>query len=304
MKILCFGSLNIDYTYEVDHFVRKGETLSSRSLSVFPGGKGNNQAIALSKAGARTLMAGAIGEDGRFLLKLQEEAGVDASLVSVLSGEKTGHAIIQRDPEGSNCILLHGGANRQITGEMVAAAMEGMEEGDYVLLQNEINANEMILQAAEKRGLKVALTPSPMNEEIRKLPLEKVSLFLVNEVEAAQILGEELPEDFDGLQVCLRLQEKYPGADIILTLGSRGSVCVLDGVTVRQPVYPVKAVDTTGAGDTFTGFVLASLLRGERPEAAMDLASRGASIAVSRPGAASSIPALAEVMAQYEGEKK
>lgn len=118
MKVICFGSLNIDYTYKVDHFVQKGETLSSDSLQVFSGGKGLNQSIALAKAGVETWHAGSIGEDGRFLLKQMEDAGVNTECVSILTDIRTGNAIIQNDREGDNCILLYGGANQAITREL------------------------------------------------------------------------------------------------------------------------------------------------------------------------------------------
>lgn len=121
MKVLSFGSLNIDYTYRVDHFVQKGETVASDSLQVFSGGKGLNQSIALAKAGAEVYHAGAIGEDGKFLLAVMEEAGVDTSCVKILDDVRTGNAIIQNDKEGDNCILLYGGANQAITKAQIDA---------------------------------------------------------------------------------------------------------------------------------------------------------------------------------------
>ena len=119
MKVLSFGSLNIDYTYKVDHFVQKGETLSSESLQVFSGGKGLNQSVALAKAGVETYHAGAIGEDGKFLLEVLKEAGANTDMVAVRTDVRTGNAIIQNDKEGDNCILLYGGANQAITDEQI-----------------------------------------------------------------------------------------------------------------------------------------------------------------------------------------
>ena len=139
MKVLCFGSLNIDYTYRVDHFVQPGETLAAESLQVFSGGKGLNQAIALARAGAETWMAGAVGEDGRFLLDELAAAGVLTDHVSILQQVRTGNAIIQNDKTGDNCILLYGGANRAVTEAQVDAALGHFCAGDWLLLQNEIN---------------------------------------------------------------------------------------------------------------------------------------------------------------------
>lgn len=292
MKVLCFGSLNIDYTYRVDHFVRPGETLSARSLQVFPGGKGLNQSLALAKAGAKVSHAGAVGEDGRFLLELLENAGVDISQTEILPDTRTGNAIIQNDAAGDNCILLFGGANRAITPEQVDRTLASCEPGDYLLLQNEISSLGYLVEQAAKKGLRIVLNPSPMNGEILALPLDQIDLFLLNEVEAAQLTG--LPsEEAEALGDALR--ERFPKAGIVLTLGSRGSVYLDGEKRIVQKPYPVQAVDTTAAGDTFTGYFLAGLLAGRPIEETMDRASRASAIAVTRPGAATSIPTPDEV---------
>lgn len=294
MKVLSFGSLNIDYTYRVDHFVQKGETLSSESLQVFSGGKGLNQSIALAKAGAEVYHAGAIGEDGKFLLEIMEEAGVDTSCVEILHNVRTGNAIIQNDKEGDNCILLYGGANQAITKAQIDAVLERFGEGDYLVLQNEINELPYLVNKAHEKGLKIVLNPSPMNEKIFALPLQFVDYFLLNEVEAEQILQWKTDsEDVDALAAAL--EEKFPNATIVLTIGSAGSIFADGNKTFRQPSFRVKAVDTTAAGDTFSGFFIAGLLSGLSEEASMERASKAAAIAVTRPGAAPSIPTKDEV---------
>lgn len=295
MKVLCFGSLNIDYTYKVDHFVKKGETLSSDSLQVFSGGKGLNQSIALAKAGVDTYHAGAIGEDGRFLLKQLEDAGVNTDCVAKLDEVRTGNAIIQNDREGDNCILLYGGANQAITKEQVDKVLARFESGDFIVLQNEINELAYIVEQAHERGLKIVLNPSPMNDKIRALPLEYVDYFLLNEIEAGQILGQDTKDGFEGEKLASALLQKFPSSAIVLTMGGDGSIYMDAKETVLQPVYKVKAVDTTAAGDTFTGFFIGGILRGLAVREAMDMASRAAAIAVTRQGAAPSIPVLQEV---------
>ena len=291
MKVLCFGSLNIDYTYRVDHFVGKGETLAAESLQVFSGGKGLNQAIALARAGAETWMAGAVGEDGRFLLDELAAAGVRTDHVSVLQQVRTGNAIIQNDKTGDNCILLYGGANRAVTEAQADAALGHFCAGDWLLLQNEINQLPYIMRQAHARGMKIAFNPSPMEARVLDFPLEYVDLFLLNRVEAAQLAGQDGAAD-DLLRV---LGEQFPGAAVVLTLGEQGAVYADGEQTIRQAAYPAEAVDTTAAGDTFTGFFLASLLRGEGVPQAMERAARAAAIAVTRRGAAPSIPTLAEL---------
>ncbi|MFQ7242173.1 ribokinase [Agathobaculum sp.] len=291
MKVLCFGSLNIDYTYRVDHFVGKGETLAAESLQVFSGGKGLNQAIALAHAGAETWMAGAVGEDGRFLLEELAAADVRTDHVSILQQVRTGNAIIQNDKTGDNCILLYGGANRAVTEAQADAALGHFGAGDWLLLQNEINQLPYIMRQAHARGMKIAFNPSPMEARVLDFPLEYVDLFLLNRVEAAQLAGQDGAAD-DLLRV---LREQFPGAAVVLTLGEQGAVYADSEQTIRQAAYPAEAVDTTAAGDTFTGFFLASLLRGEGVPQAMERAARAAAIAVTRRGAAPSIPTLAEL---------
>ncbi|MBR5508454.1 MAG: ribokinase [Lachnospiraceae bacterium] len=295
MKVLCFGSLNIDYRYKVDHFVQKGETMSSLGLQVFTGGKGLNQSIALAKAGVETWHAGAIGEDGKFLVDEMEAAGVNTSCVAVLSDVRSGNAIIQNDKEGDNCILLYGGANQAITEAQVDEVMSHFESGDFLVLQNEINNLPYIMEKAHAIGMKIVLNPSPMNEKILELPLQYVTYFMLNEVEAGQILGVDTKNGFEGEKLAKALIEKFPGSSIVLTMGSAGSIYVDENQVVPQSVYRVKAVDTTAAGDTFTGFFIGGLLRGLEVKDAMDQASRASAIAVTRQGAAPSIPVLAEV---------
>lgn len=295
MRVLCFGSLNIDYTYKVDHFVGKGETLSSESLQVFSGGKGLNQSIALAKAGADTYHAGAIGEDGRFLLKIMEDAGVHTEYVAELPDVRTGNAIIQNDREGDNCILLYGGANQAVTQEQVDEVLSHFQAGDFLVLQNEINELEYIVRKAHEKKMKIVLNPSPMNEKVTALPLDFVDYFMLNEVEAGQILGRAVQDGYDGEALASALLARFPDAAVVLTLGGDGSVYMDRKKTIRQPVYKVKAVDTTAAGDTFTGFFIGGIMNGLTVNEAMDQASRAAAIAVTRQGAAPSIPLLEEV---------
>ena len=295
MKILSFGSLNIDYVYTVPHFVKKGETLSAKELNVYTGGKGLNQSIALSRAGMETYQAGAIGSDGMFLVDKLKEAGVNTDFVKVLQDVRTGNAIIQNDQEGDNCILLYGGANQSITKEQIDGVFQNFTKEDYLLIQNEINNLPYIVEKAKQTGMKIILNPSPMNEKIKELPLEQIDYFLLNEVEAMQILEMEELEKINGKYISGLLHEKFPDATIVLTLGSEGSVCISEDEYVEQPIYKVKTVDTTAAGDTYTGFFIAGILRGKTIKEAMDTASKASAIAVSRQGAAPSIPTLEEV---------
>ena len=295
MKILSFGSLNIDYVYSVPHFVKKGETLSAKELNVYTGGKGLNQSIALARAGVETYQAGAIGTDGMFLLEQLKEAGVKTDLVKILDDVRTGNAIIQNDDEGDNCIVLFGGANQAITKEQVDEVFKDFTNEDYLLIQNEINELSYIVEKAKEEGMKIILNPSPMNEKIMKLPLDQIDYFILNEIEAMQILEMGKPEEIDGKYIASLLHERFKDATIVLTLGSEGSVCISDDEYVEQSIYKVKAIDTTAAGDTYTGYFIAGILNGKTIKESMDIASKESAIAVTRQGAAPSIPVLEEV---------
>ena len=279
MKVLCFGSLNIDYTYKVPHFVKKGETLASERLQVFGGGKGLNQSVALAKAGTEVYHAGSIGQDGMFLLDMLKDAGANTDFVKILDTVRTGNAIIQNDKSGDNCIILYGGANQAITREQV----------------DEINELGYIVEKAHEKGMIIVLNPSPMNEKILALPLDVINYFILNEVEAAQILGKEDKGEESWEQIADDLLKKFPQATIVLTMGSEGSVFKNQKETVCQSIYKVQAVDTTAAGDTFSGYFIGGILGGLSAKEAMDQASKASAIAVTRKGAAPSIPVLAEV---------
>ena len=295
MKVLCFGSLNIDYTYKVPHFVKKGETLASERLQVFGGGKGLNQSVALAKAGTEVYHAGSIGQDGMFLLDMLKDAGANTDFVKILDTVRTGNAIIQNDKSGDNCIILYGGANQAITREQVDEVMSHFESGDYLVLQNEINELGYIVEKAHEKGMIIVLNPSPMNEKILALPLDVINYFILNEVEAAQILGKEDKCEESWEQIADDLLKKFPQATIVLTMGSEGSVFKNQKETVCQSIYKVQAVDTTAAGDTFSGYFIGGILGGLSAKEAMDQASKASAIAVTRKGAAPSIPLLAEV---------
>lgn len=289
MKILNFGSLNLDYVYQVEHILIPGETLSSSDRTIFCGGKGLNQSIALAKAGIAVYHAGMVGEGGEILLETCRENGVDTRFVRKIDGP-CGHTVIQVDKDAQNCILLFGGANRSITREFVDEVLAFFEKGDVILLQNEINELGYIIDKASEKGMMIILNPSPYDNALDRCNLSKVSLFLVNEIEGYQITGEKEPE-----AILAKVRSIYPKAKIVLTLGSEGSVYQDENQIYRQGIYKVKAIDTTAAGDTFTGYFIASILENMSVEEGLKLAAKASAIAVSRPGATASIPLREEV---------
>ena len=291
MKVLNIGSMNLDLVYTVDHIVQPGETEASTSLNTFLGGKGMNQSVALAKAGVEVYQGGMIGEDGQPFLDACAEYGVRADFIRKVEG-KSGHAVIQIDKNAQNCILLYGGANQMLTEGYVDEVLEHFAAGDILLLQNEVNLLPYIVDKAYEKGMQIALNPSPFNEKLSKVDMAKISLFLLNEVEGNQVTGLTVPEE-----IIVKMQELYPHARIVLTLGKDGAVYAEGAERFFQPIFPVKAVDTTAAGDTFTGYFLAGLAEGMAIPEILKMSAKASSIAVSRPGAVPSIPYRDEVMA-------
>lgn len=292
-KALVIGSINIDKVYELEHIVRPGETVSSRKYRTAWGGKGLNQAIALSRGGADTALAGCVGApELEALTAVCAEAGVDAARIRARS-VTTGHAIIQVDANGQNCIIVEPGANGTVDPDDIAAFLEGYGTGDILLTQNEISHMPEVLRAAHEKGLTVVLNPSPFSAEILSWPLECVDIFLVNEIEGEALSGESAPE-----KILDTLRRRFPRAAIVLTLGHDGAMYADKTERFSVPARRVTAVDTTAAGDTFTGYFLAILLRGGTPKDAMEIAATAAAIAVTRPGAVPSIPWLEETLRQ------
>lgn len=290
MKILNFGSLNLDHVYAVDHFVRPGETLASLDYQKFLGGKGLNQSVALARAGARVFHAGKVGDDGDELKSFLKNEGVDVRHIETSDGS-SGHALIQVNSEGENCIILHGGTNQKIQTSDVTKVLGNFSNGDVLLLQNEISGISGIIRQACQKGLKIIFNPAPMNDDVKNYPLELVDLLIVNRVEAADLSGEQ-----DQEKIISTLMKKFPRSQFILTLGSQGSIYFGNGhEQILVSAQKVKAVDTTGAGDTFIGYFLAFLVEGLEVKRCLELASVAAAICVTRKGAASSIPKREEV---------
>lgn len=289
-KILNFGSFNIDMVYSVPHFTSAGETQAATAVNIFPGGKGLNQSVALKLAGGDVWHAGRVASDGTWLVKLLEERGVNCDFVGK-DGTTTGTAIIQVDPSGQNCILLNHGANFEITNEQIDEVFAQFGEGDLLVLQNEINAIDKIIDKAYSKKMSIALNPSPIDDDLLKVGLDKITYFLLNEIEGQAITGESNPD-----KICEKLLDKYPNSKIVLTLGVDGVRYCDKETTFAHGIYNVKAVDTTAAGDTFTGFFLSQIIEGSDVKAALEIASKASAIAVSRKGAAISVPTLDEVL--------
>ncbi len=289
MRILNFGSLNIDHVYGVDHIAYPGETISSASYNRFCGGKGLNQSVALARAGAAVWHAGKIGTEGRFLRERLAQDGVNVDYVEEVR-VPTGHAIIQVDAAGENAIVIHGGANRAIRRADAERVLRAFSPGDFLLVQNETSALKDMLELAADARLKVVFNPAPYSPEVAAYPLEIVDIFILNQIEAHGLTGKAGPET-----AAMSLLGRYPDAVVILTLGAAGALYADKSGVYREPGQTVSAVDTTAAGDTFIGYFLAQYARGEDRQHCLALACRAAAVCVTRPGAADAIPTLGEI---------
>lgn len=289
LRVLNFGSLNYDYVYSVDHILQPGETIASLKRETFCGGKGMNQSIALARAGVNVYHAGLVGEEGKTFLDICKTNGVDTTYINMIEG-LSGHTVIQVDKNGQNCILLYGGSNRKLTKEYIDKVINDFDDNDLMLIQNEVNLLDYIIDRAYSKGITIVLNPSPFDDALSNCDLSKISLFLLNEIEGEQITGEKEVE-----KILSKLQQLYPKVKIVLTLGKKGCIYQDEELVIEQPIYKVPIVDTTAAGDTFTGFFISGILKGLPEKYALQLAAKAAAISVTREGATTSIPLIQEV---------
>lgn len=290
MKILNYGSIGNDHVYKVHHIVRPGETISTQSFDHFPGGKGNNQSIALAKAGTKNLFhAGKVGADGIWLRDNLASLGIDTTYLTEVDG-KSQIAVIQVDQNAQNAIFLFPGASHETSPADVKEVLSHFSEGDILLIQNEISSVGEMIEEAAQRGMKIFFNPAPMTPEVKAYPLDKITCFVVNETEGQDFTGKTAPDD-----ILKAMREMFPQASTVLTLGGDGVMYADDSESLSMPAEPGDPVDTTAAGDTFIGYYLAGLSEGMNAHDALKLASKASAICVTRPGAGVSIPTRDEI---------
>ncbi|MCC2616494.1 ribokinase [Aestuariibacter halophilus] len=289
MAVINFGSINIDHVYQVDHFVQPGETLASTDYQQLLGGKGANQSIALAKAGTNVRHVGKIHESDAQFKQAMIKHGIDCKFVDC-TDIPTGHAIIQVTPSGENAIVLFGGANQAIDDKDILRALDDAQPNDWVLTQNETSNIDAVLSQAREKSLKVAFNPAPMTESVKSLPHDCIDLLIVNEVEAAEISG---CSDLADIEAYFR--KDWAHAEVIITLGKAGVRMLRGEETLEMPAFVVEAVDTTAAGDTFIGFFLSEYTYRGSAEHALRRACAASALAVTRVGAAQSIPDAQDV---------
>lgn len=294
MPIYNYGSINIDHVYQVPHLVLPGETLSSHHYQRILGGKGANQSIALVRAGSEVCHIGRYNLADQALVKTLIDAGISAQHLETVN-EPSGHAIIQVDDQGENSIILYAGANHSFKASDLAKSLQATKAGDWLLLQNECSCTKEMIDLAAAQGLKIAFNPAPMDAAVKDLPLDKLSLLFVNQVEVCQLLDLPVAPLPSLESLAALLGARWPTTLVVITLGSKGAASVYQGQLEFVPAVPVQAVDTTGAGDTFTGYFLHAWMQGLSLRAALEHAGKASALCVQRVGASSSIPYAAEV---------
>ncbi|NCP63717.1 MAG: ribokinase [Paraglaciecola sp.] len=289
MAVINFGSINIDHVYQVDHFVQPGETLASSHYQQLLGGKGANQSIALARAGSDVWHVGKVNQVDASFKQTMIRENINCKHVSC-TDTASGHAIIQVTPSGENAIVLFGGANHELSSKDIMQALDAAKSTDWVLTQNETSAIADVIQQAKEKGLKVAFNPAPMTESVKHLPLDCVDLLIVNEVEAEEISGHA---QLDKIEEYFR--HNLPQTEVIITLGKAGVRMLKKEKTIDVPAFSVTAVDTTAAGDTFIGYFLSAYSNHTEAKTALVRACAASALAVTKAGAAQSIPSKEEV---------
>ncbi|MEO1454149.1 MAG: ribokinase [Pseudomonadota bacterium] len=290
MTIWNLGSINADHFYALPHLPAPGETLAATSYHTGLGGKGANQSVAAARAGAEVYHIGAVGPEGGWAIDRLADYGVGTG--GIAQGETpTGHAIINVAADGENAIVIFPGANTVLDLATVTHAMERAQAGDLLLMQNETSLQAEVAAWAVRRGMRLVYSAAPFDVEAVRAVLPFVDVLMVNQVEAQQ-LSEALDQPVDQL----------PVPNVVVTLGADGAAWYMPAAGERITVVApqVDAVDTTGAGDTFAGFVAAGLDAGLGAHAAMQRAAAAAALKVTKRGTADAIPPLPEVLAFME----
>jgi ribokinase len=297
-KIVVIGSLNMDLVARAPKIPIPGETVLGSTFNTFPGGKGANQAVSAARQGAEVVFVGRVGADafGRQLVEGLRVEGIDTQSIGITETTSSGVALITVDAAGQNNIVIVPGANHQLTPEDIEQASLAFEQADALLLQLEIPLETVQAAArqAKKQGVKVILNPAPA----QALPADLLSLvdvIVLNESESALLSG--LPvETLEQAETATCALIKQGLGCVVLTLGANGALLLTNAQpAIYEPGFPVEVVDTTSAGDAFTGAFAVALAAGLPPEKALRRGCAAGSLAVTRPGAQPSIPTAAEV---------
>ncbi|WP_286316674.1 ribokinase [Romboutsia ilealis] len=297
MKNICvIGSLNMDLVVNVDTMPKPGQTIIGSNFKEVPGGKGANQAVAMARLNGNVSMIGKVGEDGfgQTLINSLKNDKVDTTYIQTTKGS-TGVALITVDKNAQNSIVVSPGANFEVKEEDIDNNIKAIENSDIVVLQLEtpLNTIKYALNKAKKLNKYTILNPAPavkLDDEI----IKNVDLLTPNETELEIISGVSIENEED-IQKAAQIMIEKGVKELIVTLGSKGSLYINKEKSMFKKAYKVEAVDTTAAGDSYTGALAVALSQDKGIEDAMDFASKVGALSVLKEGAQSSLPTLEEV---------
>ena len=294
-NIVVIGSANMDLVVHVEHIPAAGETVLGGDCIAIPGGKGANQAVAAARLRGRVHFIGRVGDDafGDRLRDCLASEGIDVAHLKTEPNVSSGTALIGVDAHGQNSIIVAPGANAKVSSEDIDNAGDLIRGSDIVVLQLEIPIStvKQALQTARSAGVRTILNPAPCSHThpLESSLLELVDILTPNEHETASLLGLSSPDGLDMEMAAIRLREMGVGA-VVITLGADGCLISDSNGERRIPGLRVEAVDTTAAGDCFTGALAVALSEGRKLDEAAIFANRGAAISVTRAGAQPSLP--------------
>lgn len=283
MTLYNLGSINVDHLYMVERIPKPGETVASLESLTSMGGKGLNISVAAHRSGADTRHVGVVGAADADVLNVITKLGLDCALISTTNAQ-TGHAIVYVDPNSENCIVIHGGANLCFTDTQIRLALKHAQPNDWLVLQNETNANDIGIAVAREKGMKIALVAAPFNSRTMPEQIKQVDLVSMNQTES------ELFESVAGCSI-----HDLTNTQFLITYGTDGAMFLSNGQTQKICAHKVRSVDTTGAGDTFFGVFMAHYSNGRRIETALKKANAAAALIVQRKGVAAVVPSSKEI---------
>ena len=297
MKNICvIGSLNMDLVVNVDTMPKPGQTIIGSNFKEVPGGKGANQAVAMARLNGNVSMIGKVGEDGfgQTLINSLKNDKVDTTYIQTSKGA-TGVALITVDKNAQNSIVVSPGANFEVKEDDIDNNIEAIKNSDIVVLQLEtpLNTIKYALNKAKELNKYTILNPAPavkLDDEI----IKNVDLLTPNETELEIISGVSI-ETEEYIQKAAQIMIENGVKELIVTLGSKGSLYINKEKSMFKKAYKVEAVDTTAAGDSYTGALAVALSQDKNIEDAMDFASKVGALSVLKEGAQSSLPTLEDV---------
>lgn len=300
-EIICMGSVNMDLVMTMKAFPKPGETVTTDNFNTYPGGKGGNQAVAAAKNGAKVQIMTKLADDhySRVLINSLSESGVSTQMISIEKGGSSGIAMIWVDSKGENAITYTPGSNAKFSLDDLLYNSQFFKPG-MILLTTFESPTKVIIQAikmAKKNGMFVVVDPAPALEE--KIPdeiLEHIDIIKPNETEAEVLFGRKIENEHERIAFLTFLKEKgirYP----LLTLGSSGCMVLIDGIVKSFRGINVQSIDTTAAGDVFSGTLCAKIARNSPLEDAIRYANKAAALSTMKKGAQTSIPSASQVEA-------